>query len=442
VRSVFFFFLVFLSASPALPGLADQVRFQPDSPGPPAPPGLRGQVRFEEAIRQLTDPDKNIRLRTVQMLNAAAYPEAAVPLAAAVTDPDDSVQLEAIAAELNIFLAEKAVPRRRVALVIERRENISAEAVFNEGPLALNANPVPVEVVNALRVAARDENSRVAVDALYAFGELAGELSGEARRELLRVSAPALAGMFGTSDPAVRLAAIRASGRVFALRPGDTDVDQTLGDAMTMALNDRQEPIRAAALDALGSLRYERAVQALIDLVQYYRRDERGASALAALARIAHPSTASIFVGELTAGSRVTKISAIEGLARLGDRAQVVAIRAALARERNEAVLLAQRFSSVLLDNGSLDSLFSALGKSGTHDQALRYLIELAPGRSAAFAAPARDGDSRRRADVAFILAMAGDAAALPIVEPMTRDRDPQVVRAADRAVARLRRPS
>ena len=432
MRSVFFVFLLFLIA-PALTAL-------PDLPDLPGPPGLAGQVRFDEAIKQLTNPDKNVRLRTVQMLNAAAYPEAAIPLAAAVTDPDDAVQLEAIAAELNTFLAEKVVPRRRVALVIEVRDNISAEAIFGEGPMALNAIPVPVEVVNALRVAARDENPRVAVDALYTFGTLAGEISGNARRELLRASAPAFTGMFGTSELAVRLAAIRATGRVYALRPGDAPVDQALGDAMTMALNDPQTTARAAVLDALGAMRYERAVQALIDLVQYYRRDERGASALAALARIAHPSAGALFVGELTAGNRATKISAIEGLARLGDRAQAGAIRSAMARDRNDAVLLAQRFAWVLLENGPFDPLFAALAKSGTREQALRYLIELAPGRSASFAGAAKDVDPRRRADVAFILAMAGDPAALPVVEAMTRDADSQVVRAADRAVARLRR--
>jgi hypothetical protein len=41
--------------------------------------------------------------------------------------------------------------------------------------------------------------------------------------------------------------------------------------------------------------------------------------------------------------------------------------------------------------------------------------------------------------DVADVLGRSGAAAALPIVEPMTQDRDPQVVRSAERAVARLR---
>jgi hypothetical protein len=74
------------------------------------------------------------------------------------------------------------------------------------------------------------------------------------------------------------------------------------------------------------------------------------------------------------------------------------------------------------------------------HDQARQYLIEIAAVRSAAFIREAQDPDARLRADVADILGLGGDEGALTIVEPMMNDRDPQVARAAERAVARLRR--
>ena len=62
---------------------------------------LSAQVPYEQASRDLSSADASLRLRAVQMLKDAAYPEAAVPLAALVNDPRDEVQLEAIAAELN-----------------------------------------------------------------------------------------------------------------------------------------------------------------------------------------------------------------------------------------------------------------------------------------------------------------------------------------------------
>ena len=119
-------------------------------PAAPAAPASGSQVTFEQATRDLTSADVGTRLRAAQMLKAAAYPEAAVPLAKLVTDPKDEVQLEAIAGELNIFLAQKIVPRKRLGLVIEVRNPIAAAAAFSAGPLALGPHPVPAEVLTAL----------------------------------------------------------------------------------------------------------------------------------------------------------------------------------------------------------------------------------------------------------------------------------------------------
>ncbi len=44
------------------------------------------------------------------------------------------------------------------------------------------------------------------------------------------------------------------------------------------------------------------------------------------------------------------------------------------------------------------------------------------------------------RLDVVDALGLAGDPAALPMIEPLIDDRDPQVARAAERAIARLRK--
>src|SRR5258706_7804168 len=127
------------------------------------------QVSFDQETRDLASPDANLRLRTAQRLKEAAPLEAAVPLAALVTDSQDDVQFEAIAAEVNIFLADKIVPRRRVGLVIEMRNKIAADAAFSAGPLAIGPRPVPMEVLTALRTAVRDDNRQVGLEALYAL---------------------------------------------------------------------------------------------------------------------------------------------------------------------------------------------------------------------------------------------------------------------------------
>jgi HEAT repeat protein len=397
------------------------------------------QVPFEQATRDLSNPDAGTRLRAVRMLKEAAYPEAAVPLAALVTDPDDNVQFEAIWAELNIFLAEKIVQKGRVGLVIEVRNRISAESAFSAGPFALDGSPVPLEVLTALRAAARNDHPRVALEALYAFGALAGDLAASAKPELLVASGPELAGMLGVPDPALRLAAARVIGRVFARRQRDAAIGENVGDAVITALNDRGRDVRAAAMEALGAMRYERAVQALNEMFRYFSGNAVGQSALDALAHIGHVSSVPLFAIQLVGKNAGLKQIAIEGLARIGDPSGASQIQASLAHERNGAVMLAANFAAVLFSTSSIDAIAEALARPNLREQAMRYLIELAPGRSAAFVGLAQDPASRVRTDVADVLGLSCDAAALPIVERMMQDRDSQVVRSARRAVARLR---
>jgi HEAT repeat protein len=377
-------------------------------------------------MRDLASPDPNVRMRAVQLLKEAAYPEAAVPLAKLVTDQDDNIQLEAIAAELNVFLAEKIIPRKRVGFVIEVRNKISAEAAFSAGPTALGPRPLPMAVL----------------EALYAFGTLAVAADGPGdrdRRELLRASGPELAAMIGAPDPAFRFAALRVLERVFERRRQDDLIETNVGDAVITALNGKDRAIRVTAIRALGAMRYERAVQALTELYRYYGKGDVADAALDALARIAHPSSAPLFSAALAGKNSALKGTAIEGLARLGDKSHAGAVQASLAGERNEGVQLAGSFAAVLLNGGSLDPLTDKLRRPKLRDQAWQYLVEAAPGRTATFGPHAQDPDPRMRADIADILGVAGDPAALPIVEPMTKDRDALVALAAQRAVARLR---
>ena len=409
------------------------------SPAVAAPPALLSpQIPFERVVEQLANRDKAMRLQAVRMLKDAGYPESAVPLAPAVVDADDEVQLEAIAAELNIFLAERIAPRRRVGLVVEVRNRIAAEAAFSRGPLALLSRPVPPVVLDALRRAARDANPQVALEALYAFGTLAVEPSGSRRRELLRPIGPDLASMVGAANVRFRHAAVRVIGRVYERRREDELVDNTIGDAMVSVLNDRDQSVRADAMRALGSMKYERGVQALVDQFRYFGRGQLAEAALDGIARIAHPSSTPLLIAQLTSKEPALKTIAIEGVARLGDKSRLATIESALKGENNDGVLLAGRFASIVLSSGLMDPMADALRRPKFAARAREYLVEIAPGRSSVFRRYAQDPDAHIRSGMADVLGLAGDVAALSILEPMRRDSDPQVAQAAERAVARL----
>jgi len=406
--------------------------------GAPRDVSRGAQVPFARVVEDLGSRDPAARLRAVRLLRDAAYPEAAAPLAAALTDADPTVRLEAIAAELNIFLAEKIVARRRVGLVIEVRHPISAEAVFSQGPLAVGPEPVPAPVFAALLQAAHGPNRRAALEALYAFGTLAVEPSGARRRDLLTRSAPELAAMLGSPDPAYRFAALRVAERIFERRAGDEAIDPVLGDPLVGALNDRDRTVRAAAMAALGAARYDRAVAALTEQFQFFRRGPLAEAALGALARIAHPASRPIFAEASRAKDEGLKLPAIEGLVRLGGADALDLITAALVRVRDERVALAGAFAAARLSGAPLDALVEALRRPRLAVQALQYLAEIAPARPGAFGRYAQDPDPKIRASVADLLGLGGDRAALSIVESLRRDPDPRVALAAERATARL----
>ena len=416
----------------------------PGRPDLPAGPGRArlsaAQIPFEQAAADLASADAATRLRTVQGLKQAAYPEAAVPLAARVTDALDDIQLEAIAAELNIFLADRVVSKKRIGLVVEVRSAVHAEPAFAAGPNALGPLPVPMEVLTALRTAARDENPRVAIEALYAFGVLAVEPGGTIRRDLLRASGPDIAAFIGSSDPALRYAALRVLGRVFAKRAQDEPIESTVGDAVITALNDNDRAVKAAAMHTLGAMRYDRGVQALTDLFAYYGKGATAEAALDGLAHIAHSTSVPVFTAQLASKTPSLRGIAMEGLARAGDASQLATIQETIDQERDQGVTLAGAFALVILGNGPTDRVADSLGKPKLREQAQKYLIELAPGRTTAFAHQLLDGDPQIRLDIVDVLGLAGDPAAIAAVEPLMKDRDPQVARAAERALARLKR--
>jgi HEAT repeat protein len=397
------------------------------------------QVPFEEAIADLASHESADRLRAVTLLKAAPYPEAAVPLAAVVLDSEDAIQFEAIAAELNIFLAEKVVPRKKVGLVVEVRTKIAAEAAFSAGPLALGATPVPMEVLVALRTAARDNNPRVGVEALYAFGALASEPTGAARRVLQQASASELSAMAGSSDEALRAAAVRVIGRVFDANTSDEAADASVGDAVIHALNDQNRLIKRAAMDTLGKLRYARGLDALTQLFHFYKQGELAEAALDALARIGHPDSIPLFVSELASRSPAIKAIAMEGLARSGDPAQMAAIDGALAGEHNGRVIFAGTFASAMLSGGSIERLTDSLLSPRDRDVSKQYLVDIARGGAQRLSRYTQDPDPGVRADIADVLGFSADAAARPIVASLIKDQDKQVALAAERAALRLR---
>ncbi len=405
--------------------------------------GAMAQVPLEQAVHDLESPDAAVRLRTVQLLKDARHPDSAIAVSKLAADVDDLVQLDAIAASLEFFLDDEVEPGprgRRIPVLFGGRRS-GAEAAFLGGASVLGTAPVPGEVLVALGVATRDDNPRVASEALYAFGTLASDLDGAPRLALQRTSASDLAALVSAVHPGLRRGAVRVIGRLYARAAGEAAVDETVGDALVSALNDTDGQVRSAAMEALGALRYDRSVKALSDLVRFYERGSGAEEALNALAHIAHPSSAELFTELLKHRQPGMRRVAVEGLARLGDAKATSVIDEALSREVDDSVMLAARFAAVVLTNRNLDPISEALFRGSLRDQAMTYLVEIASQRAALFLQQSMDPDERVRHDVTIALSSSTDPAAVQILERLSHDKDPQIARSAQRGLTRQRGP-
>ena len=129
------------------------------------------------------------------------------------------------------------------------------------------------------------------LEAAYALGTLASPAMGPMDEATANTVAADLAATLLDPDRPTRQVVARIAGRVFAPTK-DRTVPASLGDALINSMNDGDPLVRRWAMDSLGWLKYDRAVQALTDRASYYGKSEEGSAALHGLARIASPGSA------------------------------------------------------------------------------------------------------------------------------------------------------
>jgi HEAT repeat protein len=382
-------------------------------------------LRFDDVVRNLRNPDPKARLVSLQLLRDAGHLEAIAPIAPLVNDPVDQVQLAAIETELSFYTVEAVNARKRVAFLVEVRNASTAEAVFASGPLAVWPRPVPPALVTALLKAVDDENPKVRSDAIYTLGAIA-----TASTPLAREHVPALVAALDHYDPAIRAAAAKVIGRLEV---------SGVSDALIKAVNDSQEPVRFAAMRALGEVGAETAVQALTQQLEHYRRGEGAWSALAALAEIAHGSSVPVFTSRLTDRDAFMRRAAIEGLARAKHETSVPALESVLATDRSAMVRAAAAFALQRFGRAEHGRLAQFLASDDLAPQIAGYFLELGPSSTVGLIPSLKDANPSVRGNAAVVLGAIGTANHIAVLQPLLHDRNRDVVRAAERAIQRIK---
>ena len=287
-------------------------------------------------------------MRRCSLLEESGYPEAGVPIAALLSDPDERLQRAALYAELGLFLGTRIELRRQVALVVEVRDAQTGRRAHSTRPWASLPTRAGARRGGDSRCSAR---SVTRTSASRARGHLrarhARRSSTDARRRpAYRDVAEGLAERLGDPSPAARVAVARAAGRIFSrcAAPCEMSGLDRLGDALVHTLNDPDRRVRLAALDGVGDMRWGRSVQAVTAGYEYYQAKGDGMPYLATLARIGHPTAVPLLKSALPHRDSAFRLAGGEGLARLGGD-DALAASAALIEDRVPAVKVVSAFA-------------------------------------------------------------------------------------------------
>jgi HEAT repeat protein len=384
-------------------------------------PAQAQQLRYEDVVRNLRNPDAEERLAALKLLRESRHLDAIEPIAPLVVDPMDGIQLAAIDTELSFYLVNDVPARKRVALIVEVRNGGRAETAFASGPLAVWPRPVPGVLLTNLLAAIDDENQRVRIEALYTFGAIAPPAA--------HAYAPVLIKALDHYDPAIRAGAARVIGRLKI---------KTAGEALIKAVNDSQQPVRFAAMRALGEVGEEMAIRALTEQLDHYRKGEGAWSALDALARIAHPSSVPLFTARLADKDPYLRRAAVEGIARAKDASSRTMLESAVSTDPSDSVRAAMAFALERLGGNYIARLANSLESDKLAPQIAAYFLELGPPAAGQLAVHLNDPSDAIRGNVATILGAIGGPAESALLMPLLQDRNADVRLAAERAVERI----
>jgi len=394
---------------------------------------------LEPLLLELRNPSARARENALERLGELGRPDAAAPIAAMLADGHDGVQGAAITALLSLYTVRADLRQREWGPGSVGKSATQAEIAFEAGPLATMPAAVPAQALTGLSAVVRQDTSvKTRLEAAYALGTLGSPAMGPMDEATATAVAADLAASLQVPDRPTRQVVARVAGRVFG-PPGRT-VPASIGDALINSMNDGDPLVRRWAMDSLGWLRYDRAVQSLTDRASYYGKSEEGSAALHGLARIASPASGPVFRALLASSAPTFRVISIEGLGRIGDRSAYPAIAESAINAKQANVTMASHLAAFLLaQTTDLMPLVAGLQSEDTAIQARVYLSEVAERQPMALYELLRSPEPWVRRGTAELLGTSRRPAEEPMLQPLLKDPAPEVIEAASEAIRRLR---
>ena len=400
---------------------------------------LAAQTGSDALIDALKNPSTRTRIDALHSLGDAARAEAVVPMAALLLDGNDDVQFAAIESLLKVYIVRADLAQRPWGVTAIGRTSTLPELAFEAGPLATIPAVVPGEVlVNLCSVMRQDESSRIRFAAAYALGVLGAPAMGPMNASAQPMVIADVVSGLTHQDAATRQVIARVAGRVFAPNEG-ASAPAAVGDALITAMNDKDALARRWAMDSLGWMKFEHAIQALTDRASYYGKNEEGAGALHAVARIASSGSAPVLRALLANTYIPFRLLSIEGLGRIGDQGSLPAINESATGVNDAGVALAASYARFMLGQADVVAIADALEHPDIAVQAKVYLAEIAVLKPDAIHALLRTPNPSTRMLALEVLGASRHVDEIATLEPLLKDPAPEVVEVTSEAIRRLR---
>jgi HEAT repeat protein len=400
---------------------------------------LAAQTGSDALIDALKNPSTRTRIDALHSLGDAARAEAVVPMAALLLDGNDDVQFAAIESLLKVYIVRADLAQRPWGVTAIGRTSTLPELAFEAGPLATIPAVVPGEVlVNLCSVMRQDESSRIRFAAAYALGVLGAPAMGPMNASAQPMVIADVVSGLTHQDAATRQVIARVAGRVFAPNEG-ASAPAAVGDALITAMNDKDALVRRWAMDSLGWMKFEHAIQALTDRASYYGKNEEGAGALHAVARIASSGSAPVLRALLANTYIPFRLLSIEGLGRIGDQGSLPAINESATGVNDAGVALAASYARFMLGQADVVAIADALEHPDIAVQAKVYLAEIAVLKPDAIHALLRTPNPSTRMLALEVLGASRHVDEIATLEPLLKDPAPEVVEVTSEAIRRLR---
>ena len=426
--------LILISLLPSILLIPIDAFAQPAAPAPPSPTprdvrlvAKDGQAAIPKLALYLNSSALDTRLEVVRQLTDLGGKDSLDPLIMATHDPDPEMQMRATDGLVNFYLP--GYVRQGPAASIARA-GASIKAKFSDSNDQVIDGFVVVrpEVIAALgKLASGGNGMEVRAGACRAIGILRG-----------RAAVPDVVEALRTKDNTVMYEALVAIRKI-----GDREA----GPKITYLLRDLDDRIQSVAIETAGLLQAKDGLPALRGIVASPRGSKAERSALSAIADMPEPTDRALLQRYLTSKDDRLRAAAVEGLGRIGDPGDRAAIEKVWKDDDKMPPRLASAFAITMAgnvetaENAPFRYLLNTLNSSAWRETASAYLTEAArrPDVLAALNQPLESGTRDEKIQLARILAVSGDASALPWLDKLSRDSDNLVAQEGLRALRSLK---